>query len=73
MARMARVVILGIAHHVTQRGNRRQQTFFFATPTMRPIRGIGRRHTYSLSLARVVRDAPRGGASGHDEAAEGLL
>ena len=28
MARMARVVIPGIAHHVTQRGNRRQQTFF---------------------------------------------
>ncbi|QQR90765.1 MAG: transposase [Myxococcales bacterium] len=28
MARMARVVIPGWPHHVTQRGNRRQQTFF---------------------------------------------
>ena len=28
MARMARVIAPGIPHHVTQRGNRRQQTFF---------------------------------------------
>jgi putative transposase len=28
MARLARVVVLGVAHHVTQRGNRRQPTFF---------------------------------------------
>lgn len=28
MARMARVVAPGIPHHVTQRGNRRQETFF---------------------------------------------
>jgi len=28
MARMARAVAEGIPHHVTQRGNRRQQTFF---------------------------------------------
>jgi putative transposase len=28
MARRARVVIPGLPHHVTQRGNRRQQTFF---------------------------------------------
>ncbi len=28
MARIARVVVPGAAHHVTQRGNRRQQTFF---------------------------------------------
>jgi len=28
MARMARVVVPGIPHHVTQRGNRRQTTFF---------------------------------------------
>ncbi|MFN9712067.1 MAG: transposase, partial [Alphaproteobacteria bacterium] len=28
MARHARVVIPGVPHHVTQRGNRRQQTFF---------------------------------------------
>ena len=28
MARLARVVIAGVPHHVTQRGNGRQQTFF---------------------------------------------
>lgn len=28
MARLARVVVPGLAHHVTQRGNRRQTTFF---------------------------------------------
>jgi len=28
MARLARVVVPGMPHHVTQRGNRRQQTFF---------------------------------------------
>jgi len=28
MARIARVVIPGYLHHITQRGNRRQETFF---------------------------------------------
>ena len=28
MARLARVVVPGMPHHVTQRGNRRQQAFF---------------------------------------------
>jgi putative transposase len=28
MARLARVVAPGLPHHVTQRGNRRQETFF---------------------------------------------
>ena len=28
MARLARLVVPGLPHHVTQRGNRRQQTFF---------------------------------------------
>ncbi len=28
MARQARIVLPGYPHHVTQRGNRRQQTFF---------------------------------------------
>ena len=28
MARLARVVVSGLPHHVTQRGNGRQQTFF---------------------------------------------
>jgi len=28
MARLARVVVAGYPHHITQRGNRRQQTFF---------------------------------------------
>lgn len=28
MARLARIVIPGIAHHITQRGNRRERLFF---------------------------------------------
>ncbi|WP_211051435.1 hypothetical protein [Parasphingorhabdus halotolerans] len=28
MARLPRIVILGIPHHVAQRGNRREKTFF---------------------------------------------
>ena len=28
MARLARVVVPGVAHHIVQRGNRRMQTFF---------------------------------------------
>jgi putative transposase len=28
MARLARLVVPGIPHHVTQRGNRRERTFF---------------------------------------------
>jgi putative transposase len=28
MARLARLVLPGVPYHVTQRGNRRQQTFF---------------------------------------------
>ena len=28
MARLAGLVVPGLPHHVTQRGNRRQQTFF---------------------------------------------
>ncbi len=28
MARIARLVVPGLPHHVTQRGNRREQTFF---------------------------------------------
>jgi putative transposase len=28
MARIARLVVPGVPHHVTQRGNRRQTTFF---------------------------------------------
>ncbi|MEN8133510.1 MAG: transposase, partial [Pseudomonadota bacterium] len=28
MARLARVVVAGIPHHITQRGNRRQEVFF---------------------------------------------
>ena len=30
MARIARVVMLGLPHHVTQRGNRREPVFFGA-------------------------------------------
>jgi putative transposase len=44
MARLARVVVPGIPHHVTQRGNRRQKTFFCA--------GDYHRYRATLSLAK---------------------
>ena len=28
MARLVRIIIPGMPHHITQRGNRRQKTFF---------------------------------------------
>ena len=34
MARMARIVVPGVAHHVTQRGNRRMQVFFNAEDSL---------------------------------------
>jgi REP element-mobilizing transposase RayT len=43
MARSARVVVRGIAHYVTQQGNRRRETFFdeedyAAYPTLQIVR-----------------------------------
>ena len=37
MPRTPRIVVPGIAHHVTQRGNRRQQTFFEETDYARYV------------------------------------
>ena len=43
MARLARFVVPGIAHHVTQRGNGRQQTFF-SDADYRAYRDLLRKH-----------------------------
>ena len=45
MARIARVVVPGVPHHVTQRGNRRQRTFFTT----------GDFHEYTRLLAEFTR------------------
>lgn len=45
MARIARVVVPDYPHHITQRGNRRQQTFFSK-----------RDYQYYLRLALEARD-----------------
>ena len=37
MARIARMIAEGYPHHVTQRGNRRQRTFFRDRPLPRPV------------------------------------
>ena len=37
----ARLVIPGVAHHVTQRGNRRQQTFFSEADYCRYVELVG--------------------------------
>jgi len=46
MARLARVVVAGVPHHITERGNRRQQTCFL--------------ERIEQSLARMVRPNRRG-------------
>ncbi len=38
MARIARVVAPGLPHHITQRGNRRQATFFGAEDEVEELR-----------------------------------
>lgn len=43
MARTARIVVPGIPHHVTQRGNRRQQTFFGEADYSRYVDLVGER------------------------------
>ena len=45
MPRMVRAVVPGVAHHVTQRGNRRQRTFCG--------RGQGTRTTFRGKVVRV--------------------
>lgn len=49
MARLARVVIPGLPHHVTQRGNRREKTFF-------------EEGDYALTLDLLVQSSARAGA-----------
>jgi len=41
MARLARVVVAGVPHHITQRGNRRQVTFFEAEDYRRYLALMG--------------------------------
>lgn len=41
MTRIARIVVPGVAHHVVQRGNRRQQTFFCESDYARYVELIG--------------------------------
>lgn len=58
MVRLARVVAPGIPHHITQRGNRRQETFFCAEDYIEqnPVRA---------GLAATPWDYPRSSARGH--------
>jgi putative transposase len=75
MARMARVVVPGLPHHITQRGNRRERVFFGAEDYRlyrRPIATAARRanaevwacclmpnHVY-LIVTPSDEDGPRG-------------
>lgn len=60
MARWARVVVSGVAHHVTQRGNRRQPTFFQEDDCRAYLDRIEER------LGRGVRPAQRGPKPEHE-------
>ncbi len=56
MARVARIVVPGYPHHVTQRGNRRQRVFFGNSDYRAYIalmgRGKGVIHLYATSRGR---------------------
>lgn len=50
MARLARVVVSGLPHHVTQRGNRRQRTFF-SDDDYRAYLALAREHCRRCGVA----------------------
>ena len=55
MARLARVVVPGLPHHVTQRGNGRQQTFFGDSDDAL-YRDLGiKKATRGMAVAHVIR------------------
>ena len=65
MPRIARVVILGLPHHVTQRGNRRERGEAVArlrlnTRTGRPAGGAGFVAKVEALIDRVLRPKPVG-------------
>lgn len=59
MARIARVVVRGVPHHVTHRGNRREPLFFEADDyrVYRQLGGAARRHR-SLGLLPDAQSPP---------------
>jgi len=59
MARLARVVVPGFPHHMTQRGNRRQATFFCDDD-------------YEIYLVRVGRVCSEGGRSASPHFSQGF-
>ena len=61
MPRMARAVIAGCPHHVTQRGNRREDGFFTAADRQRDLellREYARKHGLAVQ-AQKPDDQPR--------------
>ena len=53
MARLARVIAPGMPHHVTQRGNHRQQTFFGRRFGPRHLPGDERPRARALTLTAI--------------------
>ena len=63
MARLARVVVPGVAHDVTQRGNRRQSTFFQEDDYRAYLALLGESaflERIERRLGRIIRPAKRG-------------
>ena len=61
MARIARVVVPGIPHHITQRGNRRMETFFTEADYREGHEGQNRgQTTVSMAFKRRVLFINRG-------------
>ena len=58
MARLARVVAPGLPHHITQRGNRRQQTFFCDEDYQGYVELMGQRcGAHQVEILGVLPDA----------------
>lgn len=57
MVRLATVVVAGVAHHVTQRGNRRQETFFQEEDYLAYLETGGRNYTFHI-MDCVIDGAP---------------
>lgn len=56
MPRLARVAIPGLPHHITQRGNRRQQTFFSDEDYAARVRPLRANNLHHLERAIRLRD-----------------
>ncbi len=59
MARIARVVVPRLAHHITQRGNRRQETFFIDGDYREYLHLMGKNKQRELDFMQKIIDVKK--------------